>query len=274
MFNEILKVFNNEQITQVGYISAKDMTIINPHILPEGVEIKSCIVFLVSYYYEDIIIDNLGVSIYARAKDYHIYFNNLYERILPILENICKRERFFGFADHSPINEKLAAARAGLGVIGKNFLLINKEYGSFVFIGSLLTTLALPEFVFEISPCTGCNLCVNSCPTGAITEKGINRERCLSHISQKKIKSDDELQLLKDNKTVWGCDICQNACPLNKNTKSTEIEFFKTDCLNNFSKCLIESMSEKRFRTYPFSWRGKEVILKNIELSDSSEKNK
>jgi epoxyqueuosine reductase len=268
MVDKIKNVFSNEGIKHVGAIPGSDMNIINHHLLPKDAEIKSCIVFLVPYKTEDEVLDSYCVSAYARAMDYHSYFNKLYERIIPILENIFTGEQFFGFADHSPVNEKLAAATAGIGIIGRNSLLINSEYGSFVFIGSLLTTLSLPVQSSGIQVCSSCSRCVDACPAGAISEKGIIAERCLSSISQKKNKTPDELLLLKNNKTVWGCDICQNVCPLNSGKALTEIQYFHINRLNNITEELIETMSDDVFNTYPFSWRGKVNIINNIKNCD------
>ncbi|PKM61924.1 MAG: hypothetical protein CVU97_06570 [Firmicutes bacterium HGW-Firmicutes-21] len=261
--DKINKIFINEGICCVGVIPACEMMVINPRLIPDA-DIKSCIVFLVPYKTDDFAEDTLGVSVYARAMDYHIYFDRLFGRIISLLEGVFEGERFFGFADHSPINEKLAAARAGLGVFGRNSLLINDVYGSYVFIGSLLTTLDIPAIPCEIGSCIGCSLCVSACPTGAVADRGIIAERCLSYISQKKNKSDEEKQLLKENKTVWGCDICQSICTLNKNKKLTEIDFFRINRLNNITEDIINSMPDDIFRSYPFSWRGKENLLQNI----------
>jgi epoxyqueuosine reductase QueG len=188
------------------------MTVINARLMPDA-EIKSCIVFLVPYRTEYMIRDNYGISLYARSQDYHRFFGELYGRILPFLEALFPGEKFFGFADHSPVNEKLAAAKAGLGRIGRNSLLINEKYGSYVFIGSLLTTLPLPAAVREIKGCDNCGVCADFCPVKAIGGKGIAAEKCLSHISQKKSKNENELALLRKNNIVWGCDICQTDAP-------------------------------------------------------------
>lgn len=270
MFDTIKSVFLEEGIHQVGSIPADAMNIINPHLFPKSADIKSCIIFLVPYKTEEKANDKLGVSIYARAMDYHLFYDQIFRKIIPKLEETFKGERFFGFTDHSPINEKLAAASAGLGIIGKNSLLINDEYGSFVFIGALLTTLSLPTPAMKLQSCVNCTLCTEVCPTGAITEHGILREKCLSSLSQKKEKTVVEKLLLKSNNTVWGCDICQNVCPLNKNKKFSELDFFYKNRLNQFSEKLIIDMPDEVFSHYAFAWRGKEVLLNNIRNLNNS----
>lgn len=264
MFEKIKEIFQNEKIEYIGVIPADEMTVINERLLPDF-DIKSCIVFLVPYKTDYEIKDNYGISLYARSQDYHFYFTELYSRIIPRLSELFPNEKFFGFADHSPVNEKLAAAKAGLGCIGRNSLLINEKYGSFVFIGSLLTTLPLPATENEIKGCMNCGNCVRCCPVQAIAEKGIVKEKCLSYLSQKKNKNENELLILRKNNTVWGCDICQIQCPMNKNKALSDIEYFKQNRLNNVSEELINRMPDEVFKKYPFSWRGKNTILQNLK---------
>ncbi|MDD4164323.1 MAG: 4Fe-4S double cluster binding domain-containing protein [Eubacteriales bacterium] len=264
MLNKIKCIFADEGIDQTGVISAESFEIINPHLLPAGMRINSCIVFLVPYKTKDKNTDSFGVADFARSMDYHAFFHELYLRIIPKLNDAFCGEYFFGFCDHSPINEKLAAARAGLGIIGRNSLLINQLYGSYVFIGSLLTTLSLPVTETEIKPCTDCRICELNCPADAISVKGIIKEKCLSYISQKKVKTKEEFLLLKSGNIAWGCDICQNVCPLNKGKKLSGLDYFSICRLNSISEELIASLSDEQFSKYAFSWRGKNALLENL----------
>lgn len=259
----ITDVFAERKINAVGFIPAENMDIINPHLLP-GSSVSSCIVFLVPYRSSNKPKDNLGFSSYARVPDYHSYIQELYNEVIPVLESIFEGENFFGFADNSPINEKLAAAKAGLGVIGNNSLLINEAYGSFCFIGSLLTTLTIPCESYPVKKCSNCMICRTSCPGNAITDEGICRNKCLSAISQKKVVDETELQILRENNIVWGCDICQEVCPLNKTATFSEIDYFKNGYLENVDFNLINGMNEEEYQRYPFSWRKKEVVLRNL----------
>jgi len=269
MFEKIREIFLSENIEYVGVIPASEMTVIRERLLPDA-EIKSCIVFLAPYKTDYEVKDHYGVSLYARSQDYHIYFSALYGRIIPRLSVLFPNEQFFGFADHSPVNEKLAAAKAGLGRIGRNSLLINEKYGSFVFIGSLLTTLPLPAAAREIQGCDNCEICVQSCPVQAIAEKGIVREKCLSALTQKKNKNENEWSIIKKHGAVWGCDVCQNVCPMNQNKARSKIDFFAQNRLDDISEALLVRMPDEVFKKYPFSWRGKETILQNLKnLSDN-----
>ena len=136
MLEFIRNIFKNESITRIGALPITECDIVNERILPP--DAKSAIIFIIPYKSTEEIAKD-GFSEYARIYDYHKYASSLYERNITTLHRETS-EQFFGFCDHSPINEKLAAAKCGLGVIGRNSLLIDKIYGSFVFIGSLLTT--------------------------------------------------------------------------------------------------------------------------------------
>ncbi len=262
--NLLKDLLKKENIHLAGVIPAAELSIINPRLMPESIDIKCCIVFLVPYKTDDEPEGDNEISLYARSMDYHIYFSRLYERLLPALDKTFYGEHFFGFADRSPVNEKLAAAKAGLGVIGRNSLLINEEYGSYVFIGSVLSTLEVEASVAKISSCKSCLECMRACPVKAITENGIRPELCLSHLSQKKTLSQEQLLLLRKNKIVWGCDICQTVCPLNKDTKTTQDNFFKNNRIDSIDEEAIRDMPDEVFGNYAFCWRGKNVILRNL----------
>ena len=169
---------------------------------------------------------------YSVCLDYHTCVRNGLRKLAAELKNRFPgelgRESFRGVVDTAPILEKEWAARAGLGTIGRNSLLIHPKFGSRVFIGILLTT-APPEF-FESTqvqvygdpvpsdPCVGCTRCARACPAGAISEnRTLHASRCLNYwlIEYKGGELPAEIR----NKTcsrVFGCDTCQSACPYNQ----------------------------------------------------------
>ena len=142
--------------------------------------------------------------------------------VLPQLREAYPDLTFALFADHSPIMEVDAAARAGLGVLGMNGLLLTPGYGSFVFIGELITdadyTLVtgepIPDFPADPPRCEGCGLCVKACPAGC---RAGDRSGCLSALTQKKgdLTPEETAAIVKGG-LVWGCDACQLACPHNR----------------------------------------------------------
>lgn len=261
MFEKIKKILLNEGILRVGMLDIDECDIINARLLPEWA--KSVLMFTIPYRaFEKASVS--GFSEYARIFDYHKFSKELYEKVLPKMRTETGF-LFEGFCDHSPINEKLAIAKCGLGFIGNNSLFFDDIYGSFVFLGSIITNAESVSESSEIRHCENCGICKKSCPNGAIKEFCIDRTMCLSAISQKKRKTDEEKELLRRNNIAWGCDICQNACPHNKNALISPIEYFKKTRIEKIDKKYILSLSDEEFEKYAFSYRGRNVILENLE---------
>lgn len=216
--------------------------------LPNGA--KSVIVFAFPYKVKENPPDK--ISRYAAVGDYHEICKKYLEKAVKILKDNFENEEFVPFIDNSPIKEVYAAALAGLGVIGENGLLITEEYGSFVFLGEIVTTQKI-QCKEEIKRCLGCNKCKEVCPKD---EYGI----CLSALSQKKGElTKDEERALKTHSVLWGCDICQAVCPLNENAKCTYIKEFTDTYRDNYT--LFEDITGRAY-----AWRGNKVIERNAKL--------
>ena len=257
--------FDAEKLFVKGEISAEQLKIIQPHLMPEN--IKSAIVWLIPYYTGNH--ENRNVSLYAVSRDYHLYARELNSRLCALAKKHFPGEEFYGFCDSSPINEISAAITAGLGVLGKNRLLINERYGSYVFICCMLSTLPAESPVNnELKGCIGCARCVKMC-------KFLSGERayCLSDLNQKKVVTDEELTAIKAEKTRWGCDICQEVCPMNKGIEQTPVDFFYKEQLEFITAELLENMPKDAFKKRAYSWRGKKTVLRNIEDDGNSSKN-
>ena len=194
-----------------------------------------------------------NISRYAAVKDYHKVLEKYLENYCCALKKEFPLNDFVWFADNSPIPEVYAGALADVGVIGKNGLLITKEYGSFVFLGEIVTDLAL-SYKKEVNECANCGLCERFCPVS------LNKENCISKITQqKKELSGEQKRLIKQNGSIWGCDICAEHCPHNKNVKLTPIKEFICSYRDSFTE--NEDSSER-----PYLWRGKDVIIRNNNL--------
>lgn len=212
--------------------------------------LNSAIMFAFPYKVQENAPKNL--SRYSAVSDYH----NI---ILPKLKLLCEelkkafpQNNFKAFADYSPILEVEAASKAGLGVVGKNGLLITKEYGSFVFLGEILCDL---DFKIEnkATPCTNCGACENLCPVG------LKKDECLSALTQKKGDlSKQEAEMVK-KATVFGCDICQNVCPLNKGAKTTFLQEFLESYRDEYTP--FEDAENR-----PYAWRPRAVIDRNFKI--------
>lgn len=230
-------------------------------------EIKTALLFLVPYYVDDG--EGGNISVYARAHDYHHFFDKLYEDAVPKL-SAAYGARFWGFADKSAIAEVHAASSARLGLIGDSGLIINEKYGSFVFIGELLTDAPPAAFgidesaVFEPALCSHCGACRKACPMS----EGLG---CLSMVTQKKGElAPEERDFIKRHGSAWGCDICSAVCPHTKRAiaagNETPIEFFRTDRMVHLTSEAVNAMDKATFRERAFAWRGKKTILRNLEI--------
>ena len=271
MVNEKIKaLFFEEHITSVALLPFYECRVTNARLYErKGFVPQSVLVFLIPYY--SVEPDNF--SAYAAGEDYHFYAKELCARMHTRLKEAFPEGDFLGFADHSPIDERDAAIRAGLGLYGKNRLLISKEYGTYQFIGEFLSTLpaeALGEV--SLSPftyCIGCGACLSACPTGVL--RGESTE-CLSALTQKKgALTEEEKALMRGVGTAWGCDECQKVCPYVKEaahlgTLKTEIPFFKENLITHLDTEAIEHMSNVAFSRRAFAWRGRETVLRNTRI--------
>ena len=228
-----------------------------------GISDGTAILMAIPYFTKDCLNKDRNVSCYAVSRDYHGFFQELYDELIPQLQTAFPQNKFAGFADHSPIAEVEAAALAGLGVIGKNHLLITKPYASYVFLGTLVTDAALPCEIHPIERCADCGRCVSACPATSPSD-------CLSAITQKKGKlSDAEAETILKHGSAWGCDICQLACPhtlnaISKNTIYSDSTWFNSDIISSPNETTVADTDDFKMRAY--SWRGPQTILRNISI--------
>lgn len=194
-----------------------------------------------------------NISRYAAVDDYHPIIEKKLNEYVLLLSQKFPENIFVPFVDNSPVPEVFSAAAAGLGVVGENGLLITEEYGSFVFIGEIVTDMYIPA-ENKAGACLNCGLCKKACPVG------LNKENCLSAVTQKKKPlCENEERLIRENGSVWGCDICAEVCPLNKNKKLSNIEEFINSYRDSFA---VDEDGTNR----PYLWRGKDVILRNHNI--------
>lgn len=204
-----------------------------------------------------------NVARYAVCDDYHTAGGALLEAICGELRGRLPGYAFVGFIDDSPIREVAAARLAGLGVVGLHGQLILPEFGGYLFIGCVVTDLALESSQPEAGVCLECEACLRACPTRALTREGLVRERCRSHITQKrgKLTSWEEEQI-RAGKMVWGCDICLDACPMNKGAKITPLTELRRNPLPVLSEEALDYALERK----AYGYRGKAVIERNLAL--------
>lgn len=223
---------------------------------------RSILLFLLPYYAGQT--ENL--SLYAAARDYHSIIREIGAHITEGLKKIYPEASFYTYGDHSPIDERHAALISGLGIAGDNGLIITEEYGSYVFIGDVLTDIP-PEHLGATEPqpirrCEGCGRCRAACPTGILRGEGGD---CLSAITQRKgTLSPHEIALMREYNTVWGCDVCQTVCPHNRKVKLSPIPFFHELRIPKLTLPILDAMDNDAFSERAFAWRGRAVVRRNL----------
>ncbi len=269
MISQIEDFFKKEQIEIFSALDFSSCKIIDENKLKRIPDFspESIIIFAVPFYVDDN--SEKNISSYAVSRDYHLYFKELFSRLTLLLKEIFPEGSFYGFADSSPINERHAAAHARLGFLGDNGLLITEKYGSYVFLGEVISDIDVSLFENTSLPCDSaafknqcshCGLCKKKCP---LELYGI----CLSELTQKKGElSRDEEEIIKKYDCIWGCDLCQEVCPHNKGISPTPIDFFHKGRINILTKALVEDISKNELKKRAWGWRGKAPLLRNLNI--------
>ena len=214
------------------------------------------------------------LSRYARGRDYHLVLGGALEAVCGKLAEAFPQNRFVPGADNSPLPEREAAWAAGLGLRGRNGLVILPPWGSWVFLGTVLTDLPFDGPAAAPSPgCGNCGRCAAACPGGALREERFDPEKCLSHLTQKKGElSSEQAALLSAHPLAWGCDRCQEVCPYNAAPEATELSPFLEDLVENITPAMVEGATNRSFRAQwgerAFAWRGPAVLRRNLALQN------
>jgi epoxyqueuosine reductase len=158
------------------------------------------------------------VARYARGRDYHAVIKRRLHALCDALRAAFPGEGFRAFVDTAPVLERELAARAGLGWIARNTLLIHPRLGSYILLGGVLTTLdlATPEDQAPVPDhCGTCTRCIDACPTGAITPYSVDASRCISYLTIERRGPVDPAFHEAMGEWLYGCDVCQEVCPHN-----------------------------------------------------------
>lgn len=189
------------------------------------------------------------ISRYALGRDYHKLMRKRLKQLGEKIEKYCQQFNYRPFVDSAPILERPLAEKAGLGWVGKHTLLINKDAGSWFFLGELLVDIPLPISTKSENQCGSCVSCIKICPTQAIVEPYVvDARRCISYLTiELKGSIPEEFRSLIGNR-VYGCDDCQLICPWNKFAQLTEQDDFQPrQKLDNTELLELFAWDEKTF---------------------------
>ena len=229
------------------------------------------------------------VSLYARGEDYHRTLRRALENLAARIEQAVGRSISWRTSiDTTPLVDRAVAERAGIGFIGKNCCVITPGHGSWVFLGTLLTDVAIGgELGASVSgepadgrrgpataadECGDCDLCLQACPTGALREPFVlDSSRCLSFVTQMKGHIPEELREPLGRR-VWGCDTCQRVCPKNRVSLAAidDPQRLAPELGQPELRAILELSNRAFQRTYGHTaaaWRGAQVWRRNAVIA-------
>lgn len=209
------------------------------------------------------------ISRYAWGDDYHIHVTKRIQTLFECIKQWEPGSEGRYYVDTGPVMEKAWAARAGIGWQGKHTNLITKEYGSWVFLGVIITTLELENDPPMEDFCGTCTACIDACPTDAISEPYVvDSNRCISYLTIEHRGAIAESLGKNFEQWIYGCDICQDVCPWNRFQQDTEHPEF-TPREKNIDPPLDELTGitqeefSARFRNSPIKRTKREGIIRN-----------
>lgn len=236
---------------------------------------KSVITVLINYFPQKTQNpDAPKIAKYAYGHDYHEVIREKLKQLLAMMKEEIGEINGRGFTDSAPVLERSWATKSGLGWIGKNGNLLNKQAGSFFFIATLIVDVELVyDDPFAKDYCGSCRRCIDACPTDAILEnKVVDGSKCISYFT---IELKDALlpDSLKNKFSNWmfGCDVCQDVCPWNRFSKpNNEINFTPLPQILHFSTNDWEDLTEESFKQIfknsPLKRKKFEGIKRNLKF--------
>ena len=176
------------------------------------------------------------IARYAWGKDYHKVFNRRLKELEKYIHQLVPDAHTRRYVDTGPVMEKAWAQQAGLGWIGKHSNLVSSEFGSWLLLGEILTNFELEPDEPGTDLCGSCSLCIQACPTGAITEPYVvDAQKCISYLT---IEFREELQTIPKERQsemgnrIFGCDDCLDICPFNVHEQSSNEPDFQPSSLS------------------------------------------
>jgi epoxyqueuosine reductase len=216
--------------------------------------------------------DKAYIARYARGRDYHKLVRGRLQKLCDRIQGEVGEFGYRVFSDSAPVMEVELATRAGLGWRGKHTLLLDRDAGSWFFLGEIYTDLPLPVGAPQENHCGSCQRCIDVCPTRAITGPyQLDARRCISYLTiEHKSAIPEELRPLIGNR-VYGCDDCQLVCPWNRFARlSVEKDFATRNGLDQATLVDLFAWTEadfdERMRGSPIRRIGYERWLRNLAV--------
>jgi epoxyqueuosine reductase len=248
---------------------------LDPTLLVPGA--KSVISLLYNYFPEKSLDNSEGYKVakYAYGEDYHFVVKDVLKELMRAIQQEVGEIQGRAFVDSAPVMERAWAKKSGLGWIGKNSLLLNREMGSFFFIAELIIDLELEYDGPTKDYCGTCTACMDACPTNAIAEPYVvDGSKCISYFT---IELKEEIPTDVKGKFenwIFGCDICQDVCPWNSFSKPTgESRFSPHPELDKMTRQdwleITEEVFVRIFKDSPVKRTKLEGLKRNIRFLSS-----
>jgi epoxyqueuosine reductase len=234
---------------------------------------KSIVSLIYNYYPQSETIQpgNLKIAKYAYGEDYHIVIKDKLKEFMSRIQEEIGDVNGRVFVDSAPVMERQWAAKSGIGWIGKNSLLLNKQMGSFFFLAELIIDLELESDSPAKDYCGTCTACIDACPTDAIVGNGvIDSNKCISYLTIELKDSIPQEFKGKMENWIFGCDVCQDVCPWNRFSKPHSEKRFEPGEWKDFNHLdwieLTEEIFQKNFGKSPITRTGLKGLRRNIKF--------
>lgn len=212
---------------------------------------------------------------FSRASwglDYHHILRDRLKKLEDFILEKVPDARIKSMVDTGELSDRAVAVRAGIGWSGKNCAVMTPEFGSYIYLGEMITSIPFASDTPMEDQCGSCTACIDACPTGALVQGGqINAQSCISFLTQTKAVIPEEFRDKIGNR-VYGCDSCQTSCPVNKGKDFHFHEEMEAD--PEIAKPLLRPMLKmsnrefkNKFGSVAGSWRGKKPIQRNVIIA-------
>ncbi len=266
---------------QKGYASGFEEKVIEKRVEPKFTLVDACSIIAIALAYpskiEELPEKREGehrgfVARSAWGRDYHHVLRERLDRLGQFIQSKAPTAKLVSMVDTGVLSDRAVAERAGLGWVGKNCSLITPEFGSYVYLGEMITNIDFPADQPMENQCGECTLCLDRCPTQAFVQPGqLNSKRCLAFITQVKEQIPEHYREKLGNR-IYGCDTCQQVCPYNRRIHyGHQQEFTPDHQLAKPALLPLLTIGKKEFQEKwgptAAAWRGKKPIQRNAIIA-------